>query len=244
MCPRFLIRTITLLFLVIPLCPSTKVSSDWIPVTWRLLGSGSQGSVFLAPSEHDPSVMVAVKVRDSLDAASQEAAILSQLDHPGIPKLLSYRPGSTFLTMEYIEGQTLSNVSWLTEDTVIAIIRGIANILAHLHAKFVAHQDLGLDNIMLTSAGRVKLVDFGTAVSFAPDPEGYPEPFTQIHHWETCHINDVWILQRLLIQLGHAGSQDPRDLTPRLQELYNCLAEYALLRNLCGDSRRSYLRRC
>lgn len=244
--------TITLLLAVIALCRRANSSSaelspntGRIPGTWRLLGSGSQGSVFSAPSEHDPGVLVAVKMRDSPAAASKEAAILLQLDHPAIPKLLSYHPGSDFFAMEYVEGQTLGNVPHLEETRVIAIIRELADTLIHLIACRIAHQDLRLDNVMLTPTDQVKLVDFGAAVSFAPNSNDCQEAFfMQTHHWEACHVSDVWALQHILFQLGHAPHRDPRDLTPRLREIYNRLTQYTLLRGVDDGVRGTLLRRC
>ena len=248
-CPTW---AITLLLTVIALCRRTNSSpaelslnTGRIPETWRPLGSGSQGRVFSAPSEHDPGVLVAVKMRDSPAAASKEAAILLQLDHPAIPKLLSYHPGSVFFTMEYIEGRALGNVPHLGETRVIAIIRELADTLIYLLACRIAHQDLRLENVMLTPTDQLKLVDFGAAVSFAPNANGCQEAFfMQAHHWEARHVSDVWALQHILLQLGHAPHRDPRDLTPRLREIYNCLTQYTLLRGVDDGVRGIVLRRC
>lgn len=247
---QFYTWRVILLLIAIALCGRTGSSpterppnANWIPGTWQLLGSGFQGSVFAVPSKHDPGVTVAVKMRDSPAAASKEAAILGQLNHPAIPRLLSYHPDDDFFTMEYIEGGTLDTIPRPEEARVIAIICELVSILAHLHASRIAHQDLQLQNVMLTPTGQVKLVDFGIAVSFAPKANDDLDAFMQAHHWDAYHLGDVWALQYILLQL--CGATDgPCSLTPRLREVYDCLDQYIHLRGVDASTRRAYLRQC
>ncbi len=108
----------------------------------------------------------------------REFAILKELSHPGIIKAyrLDYRKISDTLqipsiVLEEIEGCALSDLrDFLTrlssEDFrcwLIHFLGQVSSIFRYLKDR-VVHGDLAPDNIMITSKGWVKLIDFGTAV--------------------------------------------------------------------------------
>ncbi|MEB3826697.1 serine/threonine-protein kinase, partial [Phormidium sp. CCY1219] len=107
----------------------------------------------------------------------QEARVLGQLNHPGIPKgdgyfTVSARNASEplhCLVMEYVEGQDLRQ--WLQSrgnqplesDRAIAWLGELAAILHQVHQKNFFHRDIKPSNIMLKPDGHLALIDFGAA---------------------------------------------------------------------------------
>jgi WD40 repeat protein len=106
----------------------------------------------------------------------QEAAVLSRLNHPGIPKV---EPNGYFtwtigtqeplpcLVMEKIEGQNLRE--WrssrgnqrLAQEQAIAWLKQLLEILAQIHRQKLIHRDIKPENIMLRPNGQLVLIDFG-----------------------------------------------------------------------------------
>ncbi len=117
--------------------------------------------------------------KKAVELFKQEAAVLGQLDHPGIPQIdppgyfqffpkNSSEPIHCFV-MEKIDGPTLYD--WMlqqghlliSEQQAIAWLEQIAQILHLVHQKNYFHRDIKLQNIMLRSTGQLVLIDFGTA---------------------------------------------------------------------------------
>ena len=77
--------------------------------------------------------------------------------------------GTRFLTMEYVSGQDLKTVIRMTGSlavgTILGVARQVADGLAEAHSLGVVHRDLKPQNIMIDTAGRVKIMDFGIARS-------------------------------------------------------------------------------
>ncbi len=141
----------------------------------KKLGAGAMGEVYHA---YDTQLNrdVALKVLQSSDTASDldrkeilnEARASSALNHPNI--CVVYEAGEVdgrvYIAMEYIEGKQLSEViprTGLSTDITIRYGLQLADALAHAHSHGVVHRDLKPSNIMVTSDGRIKLLDFGLA---------------------------------------------------------------------------------
>ncbi len=98
-----------------------------------------------------------------------EAKIASQLNHPNIVKI--YDIGSdgsiNYICMEYIEGNTLSNIfaqkGPLPIEEAVHITRQIADALDYSHRAGVVHRDIKPSNILIDSRGKVTITDFGIA---------------------------------------------------------------------------------
>jgi serine/threonine-protein kinase len=79
--------------------------------------------------------------------------------------------------MEYVDGATLLEIldrgQPLEEGPALRIILEVSDVLRYLHAQGVIHRDVKPGNIMLSSAGRVKLIDLGFAAAeqVAANPE-------------------------------------------------------------------------
>ncbi len=105
---------------------------------------------------------------DRLARFEREARAVAGLNHPNIVTLFSVEDGDgvRFLTMELVEGQTLSALvapGGLPLARVLDIGIALADALAAAHQKGVIHRDLKPGNVMVTRDGRVKVLDFGLA---------------------------------------------------------------------------------
>lgn len=166
---------------------SNKVISGRYQLT-KLIGSGGMADVYVA---HD-SVLgrkVAIKVLNEELAANkkfsqrfkQEAKSASSMDHPNIVQVLD--AGETtetdengvkhtyaFLVMEYVDGLELSKLvarGPLKVPEAIRVTKELLSAVEFAHNKGIVHRDIKPDNIMLTRAGKVKVLDFGIARAVA-----------------------------------------------------------------------------
>jgi tetratricopeptide (TPR) repeat protein/predicted Ser/Thr protein kinase len=141
----------------------------------RPLGRGGMGVVFLATD----TVLrrpVAIKVLGSdADSGDRSPAVLlrearnaSALNHPNIVAVyeIGEEDAVAFISMEYVQGQPLSELveeGPLTAEQSIRYAIEAADALAHAHDRGIVHSDLKAANAIVSSSGRVKLVDFGIA---------------------------------------------------------------------------------
>jgi serine/threonine-protein kinase len=142
----------------------------------REVGSGGMAWVYLAEDVNEGR-LVAVKVlypQFNEDLAyiqrfNREAKLASILSDPHIVSVLDY--GATrdvhYLVMEYIEGQDLrvviderGSLSWRE---ALQILDQMAVALEHAHLHGIVHRDIKPQNLMVTSDGVLKVLDFGIA---------------------------------------------------------------------------------
>jgi serine/threonine-protein kinase len=100
----------------------------------------------------------------------REEEIGLQLDHPYILRIFPVEKKSRpFIAMEYLEGQTLSellkNVRPLPEPDAVRIASRICEALDYMHKRGVVHRDLKPQNVMLCNDGTIRIMDFGIAKS-------------------------------------------------------------------------------
>jgi serine/threonine protein kinase len=139
------------------------------------LGEGGMGRVYLA---HDDRLSrdVAIKVLPAGSLADEaarkrfheEACALSQLSHPNIAMLHDFDTYDEidFLVMEYVSGSTLSHLieyGILPEKEIVRLAVQIAEACRAAHDAGIVHCDLKPANIMVSSNGLVKILDFGLA---------------------------------------------------------------------------------
>ena len=153
------------------------------------LGEGGMGTVYLA---EDTSLhrKVALKMlpaemaadQERLERFQREARTVATLNHPGIVTIYSVEESDQghFITMELVEGENLDDglgTGGLNLEEFFKVAIPIADALTTAHNRGITHRDLKPANIMLTSEGRVKILDFGLAKlhatlgSEAEDPE-------------------------------------------------------------------------
>jgi len=105
---------------------------------------------------------------EGLARFEREARTIAGLNHPSIVVLHSVEDedGIRFLTMELVEGQTLSHLvtpGGLPLSRVLELSIQLTDALVAAHERGVIHRDLKPGNVMVTREGRVKVLDFGLA---------------------------------------------------------------------------------
>ncbi|MEA2236753.1 MAG: eukaryotic-like serine/threonine-protein kinase [Thermoanaerobaculia bacterium] len=140
----------------------------------ELIGAGGMGSVFRGWDERleRPVAVKAIHPNKLIDGGARsrflrEARLLSKLDHPNICRIYDVieDESGSYLVLELIEGRTLraAIAEGIDRPRAIQIALQVARVLAFAHGRGIIHRDLKPDNIMLTSAGEVKVLDFGLA---------------------------------------------------------------------------------
>ena len=129
-----------------------------------LIGKGGMGEVYRGTDTRlGRPVAIKVSAREFSDRFEREAQAISSLNHPNICTL--YDVGPNYLVMEFVEGDTLSNLikqGPMPLEKVLQYAIQTADALSAAHAKGVIHRDLKPGNIIVTRSG-VKVLDFGLA---------------------------------------------------------------------------------
>lgn len=156
------------------LSPGTRLGPYEIT---SLLGKGGMGEVYCATDTRLRRTVAIKTSRNPLDPRLQrEARAASALNHPNICTIhdIGEEDGHAYIVMEYIEGQTLKEViaaGALPADLLVKTATQIADALEAAHGAGIVHRDMKPANVLLTSRGQVKVLDFGLAkdVSFSED---------------------------------------------------------------------------
>ena len=139
-----------------------------------VVGEGGMGAVY-AGFDETLERKVALKVvheelrldSEARERLLREARSLSKLDHPNICRIHDYihTGDSDLLVLEYIDGRTLTDVirDKRTRAEKLRIAIAVAEVLVSAHRAGILHRDLKPDNVMLTTSGEVKVLDFGLA---------------------------------------------------------------------------------
>jgi eukaryotic-like serine/threonine-protein kinase len=142
----------------------------------EILGRGGMAMVYKA-RQLRPRRLVAVKVIDRSLAGNrevaarfrQEQALAARLTHPNLVTAYDggQAAGCPYLVLELVPGDTLDGLVRRRGPLPVAeaceVIRQAALGLEHLHEQGLVHRDVKPSNLMLTPAGRVKVLDLGLA---------------------------------------------------------------------------------
>jgi serine/threonine protein kinase len=145
-----------------------------------VIGEGPSGVVYKA---FDPSLqrVVAVKslhlnlppdaraAREFAGRLGEQAQAISRINHPGIVAIhqVDEADGRAFVAMEHVAGLNLAQ--WLSvtplppQAALLQVMDQVLEALEAAHHAGVRHGDLKLSNVLITSAGLVKVTDFGLA---------------------------------------------------------------------------------
>ena len=145
----------------------------------------------------------------------KEAKLLAQIQHRNVVSVFDYGEVSDtpYFIMEYIWGHTaydLMCAGAIDLNGVISIIASVASGLKHIHARGVAHHDINPNNVMVSSEGVVKLLDFGLAAVVGPGSgltakkmgtQGYAAPERYIEPEVVDHRADLYSMGVLFYHL-------------------------------------------
>ncbi|MGI8884001.1 MAG: serine/threonine protein kinase [Pyrinomonadaceae bacterium] len=144
----------------------------------KILGRGGSGVVFLA-KDKTLERNIAIKVLPNSLADDderilrfqQEAKAASAISHPNVAHIYGFgkADGRYYLTMEYVQGNTLRELLKKKEvDKIYAldIACQMTKALSAAHKAGIVHRDIKPENVMVTDDGFVKVLDFGLAQPF------------------------------------------------------------------------------
>jgi serine/threonine protein kinase len=139
------------------------------------IGEGGMGAVYRAYDEvlHRDVAVKVVRKGSQMDSDAsqnllQEARASSALGHPNICTIyeVAETEGELYIVMELLSGKTLREMCGevgLPPESVLRYGAQIASALARAHDRGVIHRDLKTANIVITSDGLAKVLDFGLA---------------------------------------------------------------------------------
>lgn len=166
--------------------------------------------------------------QDCRENPEDEFNLHKSLSHIGlVPAVeLIRQAGNCYLIRDYIEGNTITELVEMTKDghlddnRVIDITKQLCQVLHYLHSQKppVIHRDIKPDNIIVTKAGTVKLIDFGISRRFDDEQEKdtvimgteYSAPPEQYGFMQTDARSDIYSLGVLMFYMT-TGSMDIRE---------------------------------
>ena len=139
------------------------------------IGAGGFGKVYMA---FDKTLHRYVAIKLGVGLSQTEAETLAKLNHKNIVQLYDFgsHEGKLYIVMEYIQGMNICQyinkmkVHKRSEsDISIKICQlfcDLCEVLAYLHNKGVYHADIKPQNILVSTSGAIKLIDFGETKNF------------------------------------------------------------------------------
>lgn len=195
----------------------------------EVLGMGSYGITYLCLDAATNTRCVLKQVRPSKLGSNKgqpvyeyEIAVLEQLDHPQIPKLLDRfaYDRQLFFAMELVTGRNLEDLIFeegrtMSEPEALGVILELLDIVEYLHSRKLVHRDIRIPNVILQN-GSLHLIDFGLA-RYLGDPATYIEEDLDAYVWEkqikreVAFKSDYWGLGHFLLFLLYTTFSAPAD---------------------------------
>ena len=193
----------------------------------RELGHGGMGTVYEALDQRVNCIVAlketsAVSDGETRSAFEREAALLGNLRHSALPKVMDYfsEDNGDFLVMEFIPGYDLAELLELRggpfpQTQVMRWANDLLRVLDYLHSQNppILHRDIKPSNLKLTKQGEIFLLDFGLAKGAAGQMptlmtsrsvRGYTPVYAsleQIHGHGTDARSDIYSLAATLYHL-------------------------------------------
>jgi len=172
------------------LCPWSSVSQVLPPRldpvigqtvgAWKIhakLGEGGMGAVYLARHPRLRKEVVVKVLKPELadrprrvERFLREARLGARLSHPNLVSVQDVGTsecGLHYMVMEYVEGVNLHErvqaEGPFEPREALRVVTEVAKALRVLHEAGVIHRDVKSENVVITPAGEVKLIDFGLA---------------------------------------------------------------------------------
>ncbi|MEM6473089.1 MAG: serine/threonine-protein kinase, partial [Planctomycetota bacterium] len=137
-----------------------------------LIGAGTFARVYRASRDGQVFAIKVLRKRfrdepKEMEQFLREGQMGLKLRHPNIVSIHEVVPETRhpFLVMEFVEGQTLRDLvrlrGKLPVDLSLRLMHEVASGLAYAASFGISHRDLKLSNVLISSDGKAKLVDFG-----------------------------------------------------------------------------------
>jgi eukaryotic-like serine/threonine-protein kinase len=140
------------------------------------IGEGAMGIVYKAKDSALGRIVALKMLSAELGSEDElhkrferEAEAIGRLNHPNIVQVydLGQAEGHLYMAMELLEGDDLRTLIEAGAEVALAdkarILGEICEGLGYAHSRGVVHRDIKPANILVTSSGRVKILDFGLA---------------------------------------------------------------------------------
>ncbi len=142
----------------------------------RQIGAGGMGMVYEGTDRSLGRRVAIKKMRDELRINPRErerfvieAKTVASLHHPNIVDIyaIAEEGEDVYLVFEYVDGKTIHDLvqakGRLNAADSLRVTQAMGDALAYAHAHGVIHRDMKPSNVMLTSDGQIKVMDFGIA---------------------------------------------------------------------------------
>lgn len=139
----------------------------------KLIGKGGMGELYLAkhPTLKREIILKKLKIRDkeSSERFLKEAKVMLDFRHENIVQIFDhFKDGqSNYIAMEYVKGKSLNELindnKKIPIPLALFILYQTALGIHHAHVKKVVHRDIKPGNILISTAGQIKITDFGIA---------------------------------------------------------------------------------
>jgi len=186
------------------------------------LGEGGMGVVYKA-RDIKLNREVAIKLlperlatrSEERERLKKEARAAAALNHPNIATVYAVEDvdEQMFIVMEYVEGRELKEMiesETLRLNEALDLIEGISDGLKTAHSKGIIHRDIKSNNIIVTSDGTAKIMDFGlakikgesgiTKVGMAVGTVAYMSP-EQLRGLRVDNRSDIWSLGAVFYEM-------------------------------------------
>jgi serine/threonine protein kinase len=147
----------------------------------KVLGKGGMGVVYLCK---DRALLKLWAIKEVINDIKNidilaEANILKDLNHTGIRRIghVFYENNNLYMVQEYVDGQTLKEYvrlnGKLQRERICQITSELCDIVGYLHNQepAIIYRDIKPSNIMITTMGKVVLIDFGISQVYKSDTE-------------------------------------------------------------------------
>lgn len=147
----------------------------------REIGAGATSNVFLGIHTKTLAAAAIKQLSPQFTSPAHrqmfatEASLCGKMDHPNIVNMYGANmdADSPYLVMEYVDGSSLDKFdtpdTLLPIETVIDVMRQSAQALGYASRLGIVHRDVKPGNIIIRKDGRVKIADFGCAITSEPD---------------------------------------------------------------------------
>lgn len=182
------------------------------------IGAGGMGTVYKVTDALVPDRRLALKTirrdvirQDDVDLFKSEFKTMTGFHHPNLASVYDFEPmhgTATYLfTMEFVDGRDAFRATEGADtESVVDLFVQMCRALAYVHSRELIHFDLKPSNVLVSNLGRVKVLDFGVAVTARQGarPRFCTPAYTApelLHGGNVDHRADLYSLGVMLYQL-------------------------------------------